>query len=205
NLYLRFLYSHFKNFGDRWVYTPTINTFTTSATQGDNTGNYTFNAQIRRPVEQIGNLSIGGSHVPGGKTIFSWKVSVSRASQDDQGYTTADFGANDPNSPINNIVFGVDRTNTNRPQVIVQNGVNVYDTSQYYLQDININRAYGAQLNLQGSFDVQRQYSVGGHSSAFSFGAKLRNAHKFNDANYQWFDADTSVPTNPALQMTAML
>ena len=29
-IYVRGLYSHFDNFGDRWVYTPTINSFTTS-------------------------------------------------------------------------------------------------------------------------------------------------------------------------------
>src|SRR5215469_2752849 len=52
NIYFRALYSHFKNYGDRWVYTPTINSFTTSPYQGGLDGNMSMNMEIRRPIQQ---------------------------------------------------------------------------------------------------------------------------------------------------------
>src|SRR5579872_1571047 len=59
--YIRGLYSHFNNFGERWVYSPTVNSYVPGATpggpiQGGPDGNITFNAEIRRPVQTIGNL-----------------------------------------------------------------------------------------------------------------------------------------------------
>jgi len=53
-VYLRFLYSHFDNFGDRWLYTPNVGTFSTP-TLSNSDGFMTANAQIRRPVQVIGN------------------------------------------------------------------------------------------------------------------------------------------------------
>jgi hypothetical protein len=46
-IYARFLYSHFNNFGDRWVYSPAINSFITP-TEGGPDGQMSFNSQIRR-------------------------------------------------------------------------------------------------------------------------------------------------------------
>jgi TonB-dependent receptor len=200
SVYLRSLYSHFNNFGSRWVYSPAINSFT-SPTQGGPDGSMSFNSQIRRPVEVIGSLLVGGKHTYR-KSWLSWNVSISRSAQEDQGYAQADFGANDGNAPINNVQFGLGLSNPLRPQFVVQNGVNIYEPSQYYIQDINFNRGYGAQLNLEGDVSYARNYSVGGHFGTFELGGKLQNAHKFNDARYTWYDANTDVPTPQPLQMT---
>ncbi|HKR31465.1 MAG TPA: TonB-dependent receptor [Terriglobales bacterium] len=199
NLYLHTIYSHFNNFGDRWVYTPTINTFT-SPFQGDTDGNMTAGAQIRRPVEVIGSLSAGGHHVYS-KSWFSWDLAVARSSEEDQGYSSADFGANDPNSPINNVQFGVDLSNPNRPKFPVQNGVNIYDPMQYQLQDRDNNTSYSPQVNLEGGASYARNYSLGGHTATFEFGGKVRNAHKFQDANYQFYDfTGATAPTIATFQ-----
>lgn len=202
SLYMRMLYSHFDNFGDRWVYTPTAGSFVT-ATQADNTGNMSFSDQIRRPVEVIGSLLVGGKHTFG-KSWATWNLSVSRSSQEDQGYAQGDFGPdpNNPNSPINAVQFGIGLANPLRPQFQVQNGVNIHDASQYYMLDYNVNRAYGAQLNLQGDASYARNYLLGGHFGTFEFGGKLQNAHKFNDARFLWYDTVTGAATPLALQMT---
>lgn len=192
NLYLHSLYSHFKNFGDRWVYTPTINTFV-SPFQGDTDGNMTANAQIRRPVEVIGSLSAGGHHVFS-KSWFSWNLAAARSAQEDQGYSTADFGANDGAAAINNVQFGVNLSNPNRPQFPVQNGVSIYDSTQYQLQDRDNNKSYSPQLNLEGGASYARNYSLGGHAAIFEFGGKVRNAHKFEDASYQFYDFTGAAP-----------
>ncbi|HWC15989.1 MAG TPA: TonB-dependent receptor, partial [Terriglobales bacterium] len=192
NVYLHTLYSHFNNFGDRWVYTPTINTLV-SPFQGDTDGNMAFNAQIRRPVEVIGSLSAGGHHVLS-KSWFSWDLAAARSAQEDQGYSSADFGANDGAAPINNVQFGVDLSNPNRPKLPVQNGVNIYDPAQYELQDRDNNQSYSPQLNLEGGASYGRSYTLGGHAATFEFGGKVRNAHKFEDASYQFYDFTGATP-----------
>jgi len=199
-LYLHTLYSHFKNFGDRWVYTPTVNSFTTSPFQGGPDGNMSFNAQIRRPVEVIGSLGVGGHHVFE-KSWVAWDLSVARSAQEDQGYSQADFAPNDPNSQLNNVQFGVDLSNPSRPKFPVQNGVNIYEATQYQLQDRDNNKSYSPQLNLQGGAAYGLNYTLAGHHAVFEFGGRIRNAHKFEDASYQFFDfTGTTAPTIATFQ-----
>ncbi len=188
NVYLRGLYSHFNNFGDRWVYGPTINSYTTSAFQGGDDGNITFNAQIRRPVQVIGSLAGGGQHYFGNSWL-TWELSGSRGATEDQGYSTANFGPVADNSPLNAVRFGVDLSNPYRPRFPVQNGVNVYDPHQYFLGNLDFNKYYSPQLNLQGGASVAKNYSVGGHYGTFEFGGKVRNAHKFQEANDVYYNA----------------
>jgi TonB-dependent receptor len=195
NLYLRGLYSHFNNFGDRWVYSPSVNSFPNSPNQGGADGSMSFNTQIRRPVQVIGSLSGGGKHVFADSWL-AWDMSVSRSSSEDRGYSTANFGPDD-NSPLNNVVFGVDLSNPNRPKFPVQNGVNIYDPTQYLLQNKDLSKTYSPQLNLQGGAGYGRNYSLGGHHATFEFGGKLRNAHKFQDANYKFYDLTD--PNAPAM------
>ena len=44
SIYVRGLYSHFDNFGDQWVITPTINSFTTLPMQGGMDGSMSYSA-----------------------------------------------------------------------------------------------------------------------------------------------------------------
>jgi len=190
-LYLRGVYSHFNNFGDRWVYSPSINTFVTP-TRGDVDGSVSFNAQIRRPVEVIGSLEAGGKHVFT-KWWLSYDLSVSRSSSEDHGYATANFDgpSGDATNPL---VFALDRENPYRPKLSPQN-FNIYDPALYSLSTedgIEISKTYSPQLNLQGAFSAARNYNWGGHFGSFEFGAKVRNAHKFQDANDRLWNANDS-------------
>ena len=191
SVYAHGLYSHFENYGDRWVYTPNINTYL-SPTQGDTDGNMTANAQIRRPVQVIGSLALGGHHVAGA-SVFSWELSGSRASTEDKGYSTANFAPVADASPLNNVQFGVDLSNPYRPRFPVQNGVNIYDPSGYFLQNLDVNKTYSPQVNLQGGASYGRTYNWSGHYGTFEIGGKLRNAHKFQDAVDRYYNA-----ANPA-------
>jgi TonB-dependent receptor len=196
-LYIRGIYSHFDNFGDRWVYSPTINTFVTP-TEGDVDGSVSFNAQIRRPVEVIGSLEAGGKQVFT-KWWVAYDFSVSRSSSEDHGYASADF--NGPQgTTATPLVFNLDWTNPHTPKLIPQAGgnnlVNIYDPTLYSLADLDIGQTYSPQLNLQGAFSAVRNYTTHGHFGSFEFGAKFRNAHKFEDAKdpvYN-FNADATTP-----------
>jgi TonB-dependent receptor len=181
NIWVRGLYSHFNNFGDRSEFTPNINSFTTSPYQGGPDGNVTFDAEIRRPVEVIGTMATGGRRDFGTAWLI-WEFSVSRASSEDHGYSTGTFAPIDPNSPINNVQFGVNVSNPLIPKFVVQNGVNIYDTSQYFLTGpLDIGRGYSPQVNINGAVSFAKQYHVAGHFGTFEIGGKLRSAHKFTE------------------------
>src|SRR5258708_691442 len=178
-LYIRGIYSHFDNFGDRWVYSPTINTFVTP-TQGDVDGSVSFNAQIRRPVEVIGSLEAGGKHVFT-KWWLNYDFSVSRSSSEDHGYSSASF--NGPQGMSTNpLVFNLDWSNPHTPKLLPQNGFNIYDPTAYSLSGLDVGQTYSPQLNLQGAFSAARNYTAGGHFCTFEFWAQLGNAHKIYDA-----------------------
>src|SRR6266496_3898931 len=172
-LYIRGIYSHFDNFGNRWVYSPSINTFVTP-TQGDVDGSIDFNAQIRRPVEVIGSLEAGGKHVFS-KWWLTYDFSASRASSEDHGYSSARFGGPSGDS-TNPLVFSVDTTNPHTPKLIPQAGsLNIYDPNSYTFNSLDVGQTYSPQLNLQGAFSAARNYTVGRHFGTLEFGAKLRN------------------------------
>jgi len=182
-LYVRGIYSHFDNFGDRWVYSPTVDAFNTP-TQGNNDGSVSFNASIRRPVEVIGSLEAGGKHVFS-KWWLNYDLAVARSASEDHGYSGADF--NGPSgSDTNPLIFNLDWRNPHTPKLVPQAGpgniTNIYDPSTYLLADLDVSRTYSPQLNLQGAFSAARNYTAKGHFGTFEFGAKFRNAHKFEDA-----------------------
>jgi len=202
-LYIRGLYSHFNNFGDRWVYSPTVNSYLTPTLNGPD-GTTEFNAQIRRPVEIIGSLAAGGKHVFA-KSWLSYDLSISRSTEGDKGYSTATF---DPiqASPLNNITYAVDRTNPHTPKLIAQGGVNIFDMTKYYMTRINVSNNFAAQLNLQGAVSAAHTYSLGGHFGIFELGIKVRNAHKFEDAHESDYNTtlDPANPTpNPVFQLSS--
>ena len=201
-LYIRGIYSHFDNFGDRWVYSPSLNstndpvtgdltsTGWLTPTVSDTTGSYSFNAQIRRPVDVIGSVEAGGKHV-WSKWLLAYDVALSRSSEEDHGYSTASF-----DSSQSNVQFAIDTKNPLRPQLIPQGGfASVYDPSLYTLSGLDVNTTYSPQVNLQGGFSLARTYTAGGHFGTFEIGAKVRSAHKFEDA----FDPTYNSMNHPSL------
>ena len=177
-LYIRGLFSHFNNFGDRWVYSPTPGTYNSTTDAG--TGSTEFGAQIRRPVEIIGSLAAGGKHVFS-KSWLSYDLSASRSTEGDKGYSSAKFSPTD-NSPLASIPYTLDWTNPHTPKLNPQAGFNIFDTTQYYMTSFRVSHNFAAQLNLQGAAALAHTYSLGGHFGIFELGFKIRNAHKFEDA-----------------------
>jgi TonB-dependent receptor len=185
SIYARGLYSHFDNFGDRWVYSPNINDYL-NPFLGDKTGDTSFNASVRRPVQTIGSLALGGQHYMHSSWI-SWEASGSRSSTEDKGYSQANFAPPD-GSPLVGIQYAVNLNNPYRPQFPVQNGVNIFDPSQYQFQSFDNNTMYSPQVNLQAGASVGKYYSWGGHTGVFEFGGKIRNTHKFNEPDDVYYN-----------------
>src|SRR5437773_1379698 len=170
-IYVRGLYSDFKNYGDRWVYSINDNLY-------NNGGPPSFNDQIRRPDYGIGSVLLGGKHVLA-TTWYTWDVSASRARQIGQvGDRSASFSSNLATSSCQ-----YDLANTMSlylpqwtPSCFTEAHTN---QSTMPLSRMQINHGLSAQLNLQFTGAMAKRYRLGSHLATIEVGGKFRNAHKF--------------------------
>src|SRR6266566_2219515 len=192
-IYIRGLYSDFKNYGDRWVYSLTDNTQgikllgsngcasdpITGLTTAPCTGVPSFNAQIRRPDYAVGSILLGGKHVLT-TTWFAWDASVARSSQVGQvGDRTASFNAD--GLPSSSCQYDLANTKSlYLPQWTPACFTEAYtNQSNFPLSRMQISHGLTAQLNLQGTATAAKRYHLGSHLSTIEIGGKFRNAHKF--------------------------
>jgi TonB-dependent receptor len=187
-IYLRGLYSTFRNWGQKWVYTL-------------NDGDLPQASQDwRRPDFAIGNLVAGGKHLFHSSWL-AWDASVSRSRS-----LNGDGGANfawvgDPNIGSNcvNIPAVTQFRPLFSPACFTPGAGDATDIRNYNLTRFELPpTGLSAQLNLQASAAFGHQYHVGSHYGTFEFGGKIRNAHKFDDtqtliANF----VDPNHPVNP--------
>jgi TonB-dependent receptor len=204
NIYVHGLYSDFKNFGDRWVYSLTDNTTGLQLldkngcdTDGTNTtvppctGVPSFNTQIRRPDYAIGSLILGGKHVLS-STWYAWDVSAGRSRQIENGDPSASF---DSTLATSSCQFDPSATKSiNRPQFTSSCFSEAYDPANFALSKIETSHGLTAQLNLQITGAMAKRYHVGSHASTVEFGGRFRNAHKFDNSENFEFDPNVTVP-----------
>jgi outer membrane receptor protein involved in Fe transport len=187
-VYLRGLFSQFRNWGQKWVY---------SLNDGD-----VPKASIdwRRPDYAIASLVAGGHHVFT-SSWMSWDLSVARSRMlASGGNGGASFGWNGDDT---NCFDDPSATNDQfRPQFSAScytpGTTDVLDIANYKLKKFNLpSTGLSAQLNLQGSASFAKSYHVGSHQSTFEFGAKVRNGHKFDDSYSGTYSVATGVPAIP--------
>jgi len=187
-VYIRTLYSHFDNYGSRWVFSPTAGTFQ-SPTLTNADGSSFYNSSSRRPIDVIGSLQVGGKHVLSPKWLLIWDAAVSRSSETNEGYLTASF-----NGPQSGIQYAINPNDHHVPSFTALNGVNLFDLSQYSLSQFDIDYSYSPQINIEGGFAASRNYNWKGHFGTFEFGGKFRNAHKFQDSIDPVYAPNSNVP-----------
>ncbi|HLH00313.1 MAG TPA: TonB-dependent receptor [Bryobacteraceae bacterium] len=197
DVYIRGLYSDFKNYGDRWVYSLTDNNPNVQLlgsngcdSSGVCTGTPSFNVQIRRPDIAIGSVLIGGKHVLT-TTWYAWDASVSRSRDNNVSPGTASFNST---LPASSCQFDPSATKTNlRPQWSPACFTEAYDPATMTLDRLSTDHGLSAQLNLQATASMAKRYHLGARLSTIEFGGKFRNAHKFDDTFSIRLDPDAPV------------
>jgi TonB-dependent receptor len=174
SIYLKGLYALFHNYGDRWDYSQTT-AFLADYTPAPGTGNVAFGAQIRRPVQDLGSIQLGGRHVLA-QSLFSWDVESSIGRTRDKGYKNASFAP--IAGPLNNFTYSLDNSNPLIPKLTAQ-GVNIYDPSQYAYTGEEINNYYNPEVDLGFGGSVATSYTVANHAGIIEVGGRFRNVHKF--------------------------
>jgi TonB-dependent receptor len=177
DIFVRWLYSDFKNYGDRTEYVlnnndPTVNLLNPTS------GSPSFDTQDRRPDIAIGTLTFGGIH--SFSTIwYRWEGSVSRSRDTNVAPGQASFSSTLSSSACQYNPAAT--TNLYLPQWTPSCYAEAYNQDNYALSNIQISYGKSAQLNLQGTMSVGKQYHLGSHAATFEIGGKFRNAHKFDD------------------------
>ncbi|HEY0701935.1 MAG TPA: TonB-dependent receptor [Candidatus Acidoferrales bacterium] len=176
SFYVNYLYSDFKDYGNKWVYT--IN-------DGDVPE---FKTSQRTPDFKIGLVSIGAKHVFSNSWL-AWNISVADAGQQQ--------AAGNPGvtfDPIVGVACNFDQAATTNPHLPRFNsactapGSATFDPTQYEITEFDTSSGPTGQVNLQGSVAWGKSYKWGSHTGTFEVGAKLRNAHKYQNANSPVWD-----------------
>ena len=214
NLYAHGLFSNFKNYGDRWVYsltdnTPGIQLLGSNGCDTDSNGFTTtscggvpsFNNQIRRPDISIASVLIGGKHDLT-SIWFNWNVSAGRSDLINQGDGSASF-----DSTLDSSACQFDpaaTTNIYEPQWNQACFTEAFNASNYALNRLRINHGLSAPVNLQADGAIGKRYHIGSHLATFEFGGKFRNAHKFDDS-YQITTSPNDGVSIPIAQFPSVL
>jgi TonB-dependent receptor len=189
-VYVRGLFSDFKDSGRRWEYLINDN----SAGPGSNPPG--FDTEIRAAHYQVGSVLLGGNHVFA-KYYGNWGLSASRSrvfNPINGGESVDTFTYTGPPSQC---LYDVAATkNPYLPQFTPGCYTEAYNPNNFQLSSVE-DAAHGqaSQLNLQGQVSAGRLYQAGSHSGRFEMGFRIRNAHKFDDS-FENFWAP-----NPALNL----
>jgi TonB-dependent receptor len=175
NISLRGLFSTFRNWGNKWVYTMN---------DGDVPG---YSEDWRRPNMAVGSLALQGKHVFGGSTVV-WSVSASRSRSLSGSGSIKYSWVGDANIDCNNVpgvsvyrpgwsagCFGTGADNSEDP--------NNYKVKSFAPPTFG----QSAQVNLQASASYAKIYRIGSRFGTFELGGKIRNAHKFDDTYDETF------------------
>ncbi|WP_263354696.1 TonB-dependent receptor [Acidicapsa acidisoli] len=186
NISARFLFSTFRNWGNKWVFTLTdASKFDPTNPQGSS--DPVYSQDWRRPNMAIGSLSLQGNQIFNANTIH-WNASVSR-SRSLSGSGGANYvwlGANNDGTAYNCANDESAAKSVYRPgwsaSCFGAGTANAFDKNNYGLVEYDPPTfGQSVQLNLQASGSYSRLYHVGHHFGTFEFGAKVRNGHKFDD------------------------
>jgi len=168
---LRALFSTFRNWGHKWVF---------ALNDGDVPK---YSQDWRRPNMASGSLSLQGKHNFNANT-FLWNIAVAR-SRSLSGSGSANYAwLGDPN--INCVNDQSLAASVYRPGwsagCFGAGADNAEDRANYGLYKLQLPTVgQRVQLNLEASGSYARFYHLGSHYGTFEFGAKIRNANKFDD------------------------
>ena len=182
SLALRGLYSTFRNWGQKYVYT---------LNDGDVPGS---SIDWRRPDYAVGNLVGSGRHTISDNWL-TWDASYARSRMlQSGGNGGAKFKWNGPDTSCEN----VPSADPNLPQwsasCFAPGPTNIQDINNYKLTSWNpASVGESAQTNWQGAASAGHLYHAGGRAGSLEFGGKFRNGHKYNDSYTTTYTAGKGV------------
>ncbi len=176
-LFVRTLFSDFRDYGHRWDYALATN----DTIPGANLPG--FNTERRLGDYQVASLILGGNHSIRNWQI-NWEGSVARSRMlnpiaGGESITSFNYIGSTSNCQYNPAA----NKGIYRPQFTADCFGEAYDPNNFALSTISqANHGVSAQLNLQGSASLGHSYEVGSHFGVFQLGGWFSNAHKFDNS-----------------------
>jgi TonB-dependent receptor len=184
DIYLHYLYSDFKDYGNKWVYTlnddvceppgPCAPIITPDSPK--------FTTSQRTPDQSIGSIAGGGKHVFSDSWL-AWDVAVSNGRELQ---AAGNPGATFKYSGSATCQFEpAATTNPYKPQwdpACTAPGSPIFDPTQYYMSEFDTSSGPTDEVSLQGSASFGKNYKWGSHDGTLEFGAKIRNSHDYQNA-----------------------
>lgn len=176
---VRGLFSNFRNWGNKWVFTL------------NDGGLPQYSQDWRRPNFAIGSLAVEGRHLFSSSWL-KWTLAASR-SRSLGGGGGADYQwIGDSNININCVNDQGVAASVYRPGwsagCFAPGTDNALDRNNYGLTDFQLpTSGKSAEVGLQAAASYGLQYHLGSRYGTVEFGGKVRNAHKFDDTfNQTW-------------------
>jgi TonB-dependent receptor len=179
-LYLRGLYSEFKNYGFRWRTSAEPGSFL-DPTITNPDGSSSAQVQNRRPHERIYSIAAGGLHHVGSITV-DYDLGISRSSQTVANQRTTEFA-----NSITDIAYSVSLPDGVTPRFDVINGRPVDDPTTYVLDNSELLNSHTAERALSGGLDVTVPVVRGDHPFSLKLGGKVRDGRKDRTVSDQIF------------------
>jgi len=199
SIYVRGLFSEFNDFGQDWIYSPSVGSFasataTTALTNAD--GSSSFSHVTRKPEQRIFNIVTGARHDIG-KTTINYELSLGQARFTGI-FPSAGFVVTPGGLLDGTVQYAVNIANPHTPHITPLNA-NIFDPTQYVLDTLTQGDVHTFERDIIGSVDATRQYNVGSHYGSFEIGAKVRDARKSEFNNELFYNADDSLQESSVL------
>jgi len=199
HVFLKGLWSLFKNHGTRYVYDiATGGDSAAAGTSGFGTGAaLDRQVQVRTPVEQLWGFSAGGRHARGAWLVdYAANVAGTRQSVND--YRTSDFMYGD------SLTFRYDASNSEMPKyqyVSAAEAVRANNPANFVLDGYSASNGLTTGRDVGGQFNAQLAYALGAHASALKVGVRIRDEAKhYTRGNLSFGDTSSSAyPLSQAL------
>jgi len=192
SLAFRALYSTFRNWGQKWVY---------SLNDGDVPS---ASMDWRRPDYAIGSFVGSGRHTTG-RDWLSWDLSAARSrmlQSGGNGGAKFKWNSTDPNCVDDPAATADAYRPMFSASCYAAGAGNAVDIANYRLSSWNpASIGESAQLNVQGSASYGHTHRIGEQFGTLEVGGKIRNGHKYNDSYTTTYAVAKGV-TIPAAQFT---
>jgi TonB-dependent receptor len=208
NVYATGIYTDFKDWGDKWYYSPISTPISSSgALPSPSTASPApkFYTSSKRPDASVASLIFGGRDFQT-KYWFLWQGSASRSYENDSaGNPKADFSWIGPTVFCNFVPST--QGNLYRPTFGACDAANsvLQNPNNFIFKDITTSTGHTAQLDLTASASAGKNYTLGSYFGTIEAGFKFANAHKYQDATETVYDgwstkAGSTTPTIAQLQ-----
>jgi TonB-dependent receptor len=207
-IFLRYLYSYFRDSGDKTVYSFTDNTPgiqlllpgnsgcsgsdpVTGATAPPCNTPPSFYDQRENARIYAGNVQLSGNHVFN-NTWYAWSASIGTGYYGDEPFNTAHFSDNLASSTCH---FNQSATtDPHLPQWSPDCFDEINSPQNYVLKNIQREPGHNQQINIGVQGSGTFRYHLGGHISTFEYGAKFRSMHQYADSYHLEFDPTGDIP-----------